>query len=109
MKRVRPYSPLTIEAGRLLGSHIATARRERRWTAAELAERVGVSRPTIHKIERGDLTVAIGAAFEAATILGVPLFGDDPTRRRLEAARLDDRLAVLPRTVRRPARVRDDF
>ena len=75
MKRSRPYSPLTVEAACLLGRHVGAARREHRWTLHELAERVGVTRTTISKVERGDLTVGLGVAFEAAAVLGIPLFG----------------------------------
>ncbi len=109
MARVRTYSPPTREATRLLGARIRLARRERRWTLQELAERVGVTPITMRKVERGDPTVGLGVAFEAASVLGVPLFHADPTRRELEAARLDDRLAVLPRAVRRRTTFDDDF
>jgi hypothetical protein len=63
----------------------------------------------MRKVERGDPTVSLGVAFEAATLVGVPLFHEDRSRLSLEAARVEDRLAVLPRSVRRPARVEDDF
>ncbi len=63
----------------------------------------------MRKVEGGDLTVGLGVAFEAAAILGVPLFDGDRSRRRLEAARIDDRLAVLPKTVRKRVDVNDDF
>jgi transcriptional regulator with XRE-family HTH domain len=106
---MRTYSPVTVEAARLLGARIRLARRERRWTLQELADRVGVTHVTMRKIERGDLTVGLGVAFEAAAIVGVPLFHEERARRSLEAGRVDDRLAVLPRLVRRPARVDDDF
>lgn len=109
MKRDRPYSPLTVEAARLLGALVAAARRERRWTLEELAERVGVTPRTVRKVERGDVTVGLGVAFEAAAIVGVPLFSPDDERRRLELTRAEDRLSVLPQKVRRPRRVRDDF
>lgn len=107
--RPHTFSPLTIEATRLLGARIQLARRERRWTLQELADRVGVTAVTMRKVERGDPTVRLGIAFEAAALTGVPLFDADPDRRRLEAARVDDRLAVLPRLVRRPTEVDDDF
>jgi transcriptional regulator with XRE-family HTH domain len=109
MKRTRTYSPATIQAAQLLGARIRLTRRERRWTLQELAERVGVTHVTMRKVERGDLTVALGIAFEAAAVLGVPLFDADPSRRALEAGRVDDRLAVLPQLVRKPAEVDDDF
>jgi transcriptional regulator with XRE-family HTH domain len=109
MTRVRTYSPVTVEAARLLGARVRLARRERRWTLQELAERVGVTHVTMRKVERGELTVALGVAFEAAAVLGVPLFHEDAARRSLERGRIDDRLAVLPRLVRTPAEVDDDF
>jgi transcriptional regulator with XRE-family HTH domain len=102
-------SPLAAEAARLLGSRIRLARRERRWTVEELAARVGISHVTMSKIERGDPSVRLGVALEAAVVTGVPLFHEDSARRSLEAARVDDRLAVLPELVRKPAAVDDDF
>lgn len=84
------------------------ARRERRWTLAELAERVGVSVVTMRKVERGDPSVALGTAFEAAALVGVPLFHHDPARRSVEGEVVQSRLAVLPATVR-PRHVDDDF
>jgi len=93
----------------LLGDRVRLARRQRRWTVEELAERVGVAHATIRKVERGDLTVALGTAFEAAAVLGVALFHDDATRRTLEAGRVADRLAVLPKVIRVPVDVDDDF
>ncbi|MCY4423877.1 MAG: helix-turn-helix transcriptional regulator [Acidimicrobiaceae bacterium] len=87
---------------------MALARRERRWTLAELAERVGVSVVTMRKVERGDPSVALGTAFEAAALVGVPLFHQDSARRSVEGEVVNSRLAVLPATVR-PRRVDDDF
>jgi transcriptional regulator with XRE-family HTH domain len=108
MSRPVAYSTVTQEAARLLGASVRLARHERRWTVQELADRVGVTHTTIRKVERGDLTVALGTAFEAAALLGVPLFHEDATRRSLEAGRVADRLAVLPKIVRTRA-VDDDF
>jgi len=100
---------MTREATRLLGARIRLARRERRWTLQELAERVGVTAVTLRKVEQGDPSVRLGIAFEAAALTGVPLFGEDPERRQVEGRRVEDRLAVLPRLVRRPKEVDDDF
>jgi len=110
MKRPRTYSPEAVEAALLLGSRIRLARLERRWTLEELAERVGVNHNTIRKVERGDLSVGMGPAFEAAVLVGVPLFHDDPDRRRLEARDVQTRLALVPARARRPVRaIHDDF
>ena len=100
---------MAVEAARLLGARVRLARRERRWTLQELAARVGVTAVTMRKVEHGDLTVRLGIAFEAAAVLGVPLFHEDASRRSLEANRVDDRLAVLPQLVRKPVEIDDDF
>lgn len=63
----------------------------------------------MRKIEQGDPRVGLGAAFEAATLTDVPLFHEDPSRLELETARVENRLAVLPQTVRQSRRVDNDF
>lgn len=105
----KTYSPLTREAARLLGARIAIGRKERRWTLRQLGERVGANEGTISRLERGDLGVSLGLAFEAATLVGVPLFDEDPDRRALELSRVEDRLSVLPASVQPPRRIDDDF
>jgi transcriptional regulator with XRE-family HTH domain len=100
-------APPTYEAIQLLAWSIRAARVRRRWSSADLAERVGVSRSTISKMEHGDPGVAIGTFFEAATLVGVPLFVDDATRQRY-AAQKQAELALLPATARRPRRPIDD-
>jgi transcriptional regulator with XRE-family HTH domain len=109
MKQPRAYSPLALEAAKLLGANVRLGRRQRRWTVAELAERVGVSEATMLKVEHGDPGVRLGIAFEAAVLVGVGLFGEDRSRRALEAARVEDRLALLPQRVRQPLEADDDF
>lgn len=109
MKKKRNYSPRTLEASALLGSRIRQGRRERRWTLEELAERVGIGVVTMRKIEQGDPSVGLGLAFEAANLTGVALFHEEGSRLALETARVDDRLAVLPRLVRKPTEVDNDF
>ena len=109
MKHPRALSPLTVEAAKLLGASVRLGRRRRRWTVAELAERVGVTEATMLKVEGGDPGVRLGIAFEAAALTGVPLFDEDSSRRALEASRVEDRLAVLPQRVRQPLEADDDF
>ena len=101
-------SPLTNEALRLLGASIRTYRLRRRWSIIELARRVGVSHPTIIKIERGDPRVSIGTVLEAATLVGVPLFDADAEVRARHGDRLSTELKLLPRAARMPAREADD-
>ena len=101
------YSLASSEALQVLGSTVRAARLQRRWTAAELAERLGVSRPTVAKIERGDPSVAVGTGFEAAALLDVALFEDDVTRDRYGRSKRTE-LALLPARARRPKAVFDD-
>ena len=78
--RPRAYSPYAVDTARLLGARIRLARRQRRWSQDELAARAGITPRTVSKIEHGDLSVGIGAAFEAAALLGVPLFHAERAR-----------------------------
>lgn len=114
MARIR-VSPRrgAADAAVVLGQQIKTARVARKWTAVQLAERIGVDRRTVAAIEAGDPGVSLGNAFNAADILGVPLFGAED---RAELARLRregrDRLALLPTRVVKPrkqAEPDDDF
>jgi transcriptional regulator with XRE-family HTH domain len=96
----RTYSRPTMDAARVLGLEIAQARRERRWTAAELGERAGISPVTMRKVERGDPSVSIGIVFEVATLVGVRLFDANPAELASLVERGRDRLALLPARVR---------
>ena len=76
----------------------------------ELAERAGITTPTLSRIEHGDMTVGLGTAFEAATLVGVPLFYEDRAQLSDELARARDRAALLPQRVRqRTEGVKDEF
>ena len=68
---IRPYSRYSRDAALLLGQLIRRARLERKITTTELAERAGLSRGLVQRIEQGDPGCAIGAVFEAAAIVGV--------------------------------------
>lgn len=99
-----PRSP--CHAGKL----IRVGRAERGLTAQELADRAGISRTTLSSIEKGAPGPEIGIVFEVASIVGVRLFDPDERTLRLHNARLDDKLSLLPRSVRRNVKeVDDDF
>jgi len=54
--------------------------------------------------------VEIGLVFEAATLVGVPLFVSEPSRLTSQIERVDDKLALLPQAVRQSrSEVKDDF
>ena len=59
MKRKLPPSVSTTL--RKIGQDIEVGRKRRRWTEEFMAERVGVTRKTYAKIEKGDPTVSWGS------------------------------------------------
>ena len=106
----RSYSRLTEEALLLLGKQIRLARKRRRMSERDLAARIGIARSTLQLIEKGSPSVAIGLVLEAATLTGVDLFVPDATTLSPQLERTEDKLALMPGSVRRPGReVDDDF
>ncbi len=94
----------------LLGQLIRLARIGRKITHEELAERAGMSRGLIHRIEKGDPGCAIGAVFEVAAIVGVRLFDADQSALATGVAANTAMLALLPQSIRASIKpVRDDF
>lgn len=106
----RTYSRVTRDVLALLGGLIRLGRKQRKMSEADLAARVGIARSTLQLIEKGHPKVEIGLVFEAATLAGVPLFVDEPSRLASEQSRIEDKLALLPQSVRIPrSKVKDDF
>lgn len=93
----------------LIAAEIQAARKLRGWTEVDLAKRTGCSRLTIRAIEAGKPTVAVGYIFEAATMVGLSLFGGtSETTARLSQAKI--KLELLPARVRhQKPELKDDF
>lgn len=108
MGHPHPQSPYAVEAAQLLGERIRIARRRRRWSQRELAERAGITPRTLGKIERGELSVRLGTAFEVAALVGVALFEADRSRLSLELDRARARSALLGRVRGRREQEGDD-
>lgn len=103
-------SLLTQKTLKTLGDLIKVARREHAFSQRDLAERLNVTRQTIIAIEKGDQKVAIGTVFEAAYVLGIPLFSTDKETTSKWQAVLANFSAILPKkTGRKKLRVSDDF
>jgi transcriptional regulator with XRE-family HTH domain len=110
-RSMKTHSRQASEAVSLLGRLIKVSRLEHKITAKGLAARAGISRALLYRIEGGDPACSIGAVFEVASIVGVPLFGDDAGGTLADHLRRTDReLMLLPRAVRSPQKpVYDDF
>ena len=102
-KRAIVAQPEVLDAARTLGVQIRIARHERGWTAADLASKIGVSAKTVLAIEAGAVSTSIGTVFNAAVMVGVPLFRVED---RFEMARMrrrgEERLALIGQRVRVP-------
>ena len=110
MKRKRSYSRVTRQALSLLGKLIRVGRTERGMTAQDLADRANISRTTLYNIEKGGTGPEIGTVFEVAAIVGVRLFEYDERTLQMHNARLDEKLTLLPKSVRPSMKeVDDDF
>lgn len=72
-----------------MGENIKLARKRRKLTAMQVAERAGIARSTLYLIEKGDGSVAMGAYFNVLRVLGLQndflkLAADDELGRKLQ-------------------------
>lgn len=72
-----------------MGENIKLARKRRKLTAVQVAERAGVARSTLYLVEKGDTSVAMGAYFNVLRVLGLQddflkLAADDVFGRKLQ-------------------------
>lgn len=94
----------------MLGKLIRIGRTERGLTAQELADRAGISRTTLSSIEKGAPGPEVGIVFELCSLVGVRLFEDDERTLQMHNAHLDEKLSLLPKSVRRSVKqINDDF
>ena len=106
----RPLSHHSSNALQLLGQLVREARIKKSMTTSDLAARAGISRALLQRLERGDPSCSIGAAFEVATICGVPLFEQDARQLASHLGLHREKMTLLPKAVRTTAEeVKDDF
>ena len=83
---VFPKYSLVLEK---MGENIKIARKRRKLTTMQVAERAAISRSTLYLIESGNPSVAMGAYFNVLRVLGLQddflkLAADDELGRRLQ-------------------------
>src|SRR3546814_19410028 len=93
-----------------LGTVVQVERMSRGMTAQEMADRLGIDRSTLQRLERGVREVELGLAFEACAILSIPLFEEDAQGITMRLDEMNKRLALLPSRIRpKQLSVSDDF
>ena len=104
MPRTGP--PLLPRVSRLLrgyGENLKLARLRRRYSAESVAQRAGISRKTLSRVEKGDAAVALGIFARVMQVLRLEedlakLAVDDPLGRKLQ----DTGLSPKRRAPKRP-------
>ncbi|MEZ0450874.1 helix-turn-helix domain-containing protein [Sphingobacterium thalpophilum] len=72
-----------------VGENIKLARKRRKLTTIQVAERAGIARSTLYLIEKGDTSVTFGAYLNVLRVLGLQhdvlkLAADDELGRKLQ-------------------------
>ena len=104
-KRTPPTHPQAKRQILALGKRLRVARLRRAMTQGVLAERVGVSVPTIAKLEDGEPSTSLATMLRVLTVLGLGadidlLAAQDSLGRELQDSKLK-RPATVARTTRR--------
>ena len=76
-----------------VGENIKLARKRRKLTTIQVAERAGIDRSTLYEIEKGNPSVSMGAYFNTLRVLGLQddflkLAADDAFGRKLQDLQL---------------------
>lgn len=108
MTKQRTYSRYAQEAAILMGEQIKLGRKQQKWTEKNLADRAGISRATLQKIEKGALSCAIGLVFEVATLVGMNLFEQDKFSLSKSIEKTRGNIALLPQRIKAKKKAVDD-
>lgn len=82
-----------------LGAQIRAQRKALRLSATVTAEAAGVSRITLHRIEKGEPSVTIGAWCNTLAALGMSLQARSATDAHADSAQRTDRVGWIPARV----------
>ena len=94
-----------------LGRLIKLARVEHSMMAQELADRVGISRGLLQRIESGNLRVTMAPVIETCFVLGIPVLGCDKKHINSLSMMLSYMNKLFPGSIRHSSKnaVQDDF
>ncbi|WP_166353441.1 helix-turn-helix domain-containing protein [Phytoactinopolyspora limicola] len=98
----RPVSSRSRRAAHTLGEYITTFRKLQGLTAAQVADRAGITRTTLRRLERGEPNVGLDVFLEVCRVLGILDFvleGMNPYETALGQSLAEQNL-TLPKRVR---------
>lgn len=89
----KPLFPQTERRAEALGERLRLARLRRRISLSDLAARVDVTRATLTRLEKGELTTSLGVLARVLGVLGLEedldaIARDDELGRRMQDVRL---------------------
>ena len=91
MKKEQVIMPKNLKILHALGENIQLSRLRRKLSTEQVAERAGIGRKTLYKIERGSPSVAMGSYLQVLFVLGLQndldeTAASDPLGRKLQDA-----------------------
>jgi transcriptional regulator with XRE-family HTH domain len=92
-----------------LGKDIAVARKRRRMSMVEMAERMMVNLKTVQRLEKGDPAVGVGIVASALWVLGMHRRIGDLVAPESDTTGLQEDIQNLPRDFRRTRKQADKF
>jgi len=92
-----------------LGKDIAVARKRRRMSMAEMAERMMVNLKTVQRLEKGDPAVGVGIIASALWVLGLHRRIGDLVAPESDTTGLQADIQNLPRDFRKTKKQADKF
>ena len=92
-QKKHPVFPKYNQLLEQMGENIKLARKRRKLTTSQVAERAGVARSTLYLIEKGEASVTLGGYFNVLRVLGLQhdflkLAADDEFGRKLQDLKL---------------------
>jgi transcriptional regulator with XRE-family HTH domain len=91
---VQPPFPVSRRQLSAFGERLRLARKRRKISTVLMAERAGISRDTLNRVEKGDPAVSLGTYLRILRVLGLDgdlelLAGEDRLGRKLQDLALD--------------------